>query len=114
MSFMDTVSEDYKIASYDTDAESATFNAVRSGGTTAIALTHVDFADLTTQEIADGGGYWQQGDRKFYLPREQITSAANYPQPGDNLVIDGATWHLLTARLDSLGISFEVVGRKAR
>lgn len=114
MSFADTVSQDYQIAGYD-GGSTATFTAVRSGASTNYTITYADDHELSLREIAAGGGFYQQGDKRWSLGAALITVAADRPQPGDYITdAGGVVWHILDTVLDDLGISWFCTTRKAR
>lgn len=114
MSYENTCSEDYKVAAHDS-GETVTFTAVRGASSTSYTVTFADGHDLTAREIGGADGFYRLGDRRWSLGREQITSTANYPQPGDRIVdASSVAWRVLDAVLDDLRVSFVCTCRQER
>ena len=113
MAFPVSVQEDYKLAAYD-GGQSVTFTAVRAANTN-YAITYADDHDLSAKEIAASGGVFNIGDKRWALGNEQITVAADKPQPGDKITdASSVVWWIIDAVLDDLDVSWYCTSRKAR
>jgi hypothetical protein len=111
MSFADSVGADYRMMD---GLEPVTFTSKAAAGDTVIAVEDADGRELSAREIAASNGYFQQGDKIWYLGGNQIP-AAHRPGPGDTIAdAAGTVWYIVEATLDPLGITWQCVTRRGR
>jgi hypothetical protein len=112
MAIYDTLKDDLKIVD---GFEAVTYSSVGASSTTTASVTHAVGDDQTTHDVAASGGMFQVGDRRWILPRGQLSGLL--PKPGDYLT-DGSSvaWHVVEGGSvkDALTLAYDVVTRKAR
>lgn len=104
MSFATSVARDYLVVD---DLQTVVYTPA---GGAPVTLTGCDAHEFSAAERPVLQGFFQAGDRVWYLPGDQLAAAGVRPADGDALVDAGGKGWTVTGEcvLDDAGIAWEV------
>lgn len=114
--FLAGIADDYI---YTDAVQDITYTATRAQGgtpvTTAFPVTNADPQDFDLDEIANSGGFFKAGDRRWFLGADQFPPGIT-PQRGDTITqADSTVWSIIAKpQLDGFGISWGCPSRQDR
>lgn len=81
---------------------------------TTVTVSHAWLKPLDVQFTSEGGLHLQGDETRIKIPDTELNPAVNGRElrPRDNIIIDGQTYNVLTARLMSVRTVWDCVVRK--
>lgn len=93
--------------------QQVTYTSVLSTGNVQVTVANAVPLAVTDREIAAGGGYFLEGDVRWWLPASQMGGVV--PKNGDYLTdANGVKWSLLDPETIVATTQYRCVGRRQR